>query len=311
MSGLLIDIEKLHVRYGRRDILKGISLELDEGEVFALLGRNGAGKSSLIRCLLGLQRPQDGQCRLFGRDSWRHRASLMADIGIVPEEPDAPPWMTAKQLDRFGQSLYLRWNSKPFQARLERFAIPDRVPFKNLSKGQKNQVMLAFALSSAPRLLILDDPTLGLDAVARQAVFEELVVELADHGTATFMTSHDLEGIEGIATRTAFLRAGQLLADEELEDLKHRFRRLVLTEAVNAVEIRKSLVDFDPRATRMRGRHVEVLVAQFEDERFAAWQAQTGHRAEAERLSLEDIFVFIAGGTIPGLDHSTSQDIGS
>ena len=194
----------------------------------SLLGRNGAGKSSLVRCLLGEQRPGSGNVRLLGGDVWRERAALLREVGVVPEEPDAPPSMNARQLARFCSRLYPSWDQAGLEARLERFGVPADVPFGQLSKGQKGQVILSLALAGSPRLLILDDPTLGLDPVARRAVFDELIVDLADRGTTVFLTSHDLAGVEGIADRVGVLRDGHLLVNEEMDTLKQRFRRLRL-----------------------------------------------------------------------------------
>ena len=220
----LIAIEGLTVRYGRRLALDRVSLAVPEGSVYALLGRNGAGKSSLIRCLLGEQKPAAGRALLLGGDAWRERATLLREVGVVPESPEAPPAMTARQLARFCSGLYPRWDGEGLFARLERFGAPADVPFGQLSKGQKGQVSLALALASSPRLLILDDPTLGLDPVARRAVFGELIGELADRGTTVFLTSHDLAGVEGIADRVGVLLDGRLRIDEEMESLKERFR---------------------------------------------------------------------------------------
>jgi ABC-2 type transport system ATP-binding protein len=111
-------------------------------------------------------------------------------------------------------------------ARLQRFGVPADVPFGKLSRGQRGQVALGLALAPEPRLLILDDPTLGLDPVARRSVFEELIGDLADRGTTVFLTSHDLGGVEGIADRVGILQEGRLVLDEEVDTLKQRFRRI-------------------------------------------------------------------------------------
>ncbi|MEO1086989.1 MAG: ABC transporter ATP-binding protein, partial [Acidobacteriota bacterium] len=218
----IVEIRDLHVRYGKSVVLDGVDLRLRAGEAVALVGRNGVGKSSLVRCLLGQQKPWRGAVELFGADVWRRRASLMQRCGVVPEEGDAPPAMSARQLARFSASLYPRWDMGGFVGRLERFAVPLTTPFGQLSRGQKTQVMFALALAPSPDFLILDDPTLGLDAVARRSVFEELVDELAERGTTLFFTSHDLPGIESVATRVAVLSGGSLLVDEDLESLKGR-----------------------------------------------------------------------------------------
>ncbi len=301
MAGI-IEVEQLSLSYGRQKAIDRLSFTVAPGEVYALLGRNGAGKSSLIRCLLGWQRPQDGSCRLFGMDSWHGRARLMARIGVVPEEPDAPPQMTALALARFVARLRPRWRPDEYTKRLRRFEVPLKLPFRKLSKGQKAQVMLALALASEPELLLLDEPTLGLDAVARRAVFEELVAELADRGTTVFLTSHDLAGIEGIASRVAFMRHGAMLLDEDLESLKARFRRLYLpstpSQTTGNATLDVTLERFAMMKSTPRGRRVEAVVSRFDpaltDELRAACD---GEPCEEQSMSLEEIFVVV---TDPG-----------
>lgn len=220
-----IEIAGLNVRYGRRHVLAGVSLTVPRGSVTALLGRNGTGKSSLIRCLLGEQKPAAGTVRLFGRDVWRERRGLLHRVGVVPEQPDAPPELCARRLAAFCSSLYPRWDGEAFAERLDRFGVSPEQPFGRLSKGQKGAVMLALALGPSPELLILDDPTLGLDVVARHEVFREVIGDLADRGTTVLLTSHDLLGVEGVADRVAILKDGALAVNEALEPLKERFAR--------------------------------------------------------------------------------------
>jgi ABC-2 type transport system ATP-binding protein len=216
----VVDVRGLSVCYGRQLVLDAVSLSVPRGTVYALLGRNGVGKSSLVRCLLGQQRPAHGHVRLFGRDAWRFRQPLMERVGVVPEEPDAPPELTARELVLFCGRLNLRWDEASVMSRLARFDVPLRKPFRQLSKGQKGAVMLALALGHDPELLVLDDPTLGLDVVARRAVFGELIEGLADRGMTLLLTTHDLAGVEGVADRVGILHRGRLVLDGELEALK-------------------------------------------------------------------------------------------
>jgi ABC-2 type transport system ATP-binding protein len=188
--------------------------------VYALLGRNGAGKSSLLRVLLGQRPAAKGRARLLSEDPWTRRTSLMARVGVVPEDPDAPPEMTPAQLSAFCARLHARWDVPSVAERLRRFEVPADRSFGSLSKGQKGAVMLALALGHSPELLLLDDPTLGLDVIARDAVFREVIGDLADRGTTVFVTTHDLRAIEGIADHVAILHAGRLALAGGMETLK-------------------------------------------------------------------------------------------
>ena len=290
--------EGLVVRYGRTTAVDAISLDVPKGSVFALLGRNGSGKSSLVRCLLGWQKPSDGRCELLGEDPWTRRARLMKKVGVVPEEPDAPREMTPRQLGAFCARLYPSWDGKGFEARLARFGVPPGTPFGRLSKGQKGLTQLSLALAPSPELLLLDDPTLGLDPVARHAFFDEIVAELADRGTTVVLTTHDLAGVERIADRVGLLKDGRLLLAEETEALKARWRTIRYRSEVteNRTEFGNELDEMEPVRTKVRGWGIESVVSGFTEERFSRFAEKDGIvDAEAAPLSLEELFLAVAG----------------
>ena len=227
MSGTseVVTVRGVTVRYGRTLALTDVSLTVPRGSVYALLGRNGSGKSSLIKVLLGQRSPDAGRVRVFGEDAWTRRESLMTRVGVVPEDPDAPRSLSAEQLSALCARLHGKWDGAGVADRLARFGVPPRTAFDRLSKGQKGAVMLCLALGHAPDLLVLDDPTLGLDVVARNAIFGEVIAELADRGVTVLLTTHDLSGIEGLADRVAILAKGRVVVEAELEDLKGRWQR--------------------------------------------------------------------------------------
>ena len=235
MSDTAIEIVSATVRYGRVTAVQDVTLTVPRGSVYALLGRNGAGKSSLVRCILGQRQADAGAIRAFGEDVWTQRASLMQRIGVVSEEADAPPEMTPAQIAGFCSRLYARWDQGEVDERLRRFEVPPDTRFGALSKGQKKQALLALALAISPDLLVLDDPTLGLDVVARKSLFDEVIAELADRGITVFLTTHDLAGIEALADRVAIMKNGSLLVEEELDALKARFRRIRYAAEPDAV----------------------------------------------------------------------------
>ncbi len=220
-----LETQALRVSYGRTRVIDALTLAVSRGSVYALLGRNGAGKSSLIRVLLGERPPTAGSVRLLGEDPWRRRAPLMERVGIVPERPNAPPEMTPRALSTFCARLYRRWDAGLVEDRFARFDVPRNRAFGTLSKGQKGAVMLALALGHSPELLLLDDPTLGLDVVARDAVYGEVIGDLADRGTTVFLTTHDLRAAEGVADRVAILHGGKLALEGALEAVKAEWNR--------------------------------------------------------------------------------------
>jgi ABC-2 type transport system ATP-binding protein len=216
----VVRVENVSVRYDRNLVVDQVSIEVARGSVFALLGRNGAGKSSLMRCLLGLQKPTSGRVLLFGEDVWLHRARLVARAAYVPENSDAPGQLRVRDVVAFHESMYPTWDRAAVQARLARVGVPETSTMSSLSKGQRALCALALALGSRPELLVLDDPTLGLDVVARNDFFSDFIGELAERETTVILTTHDLSGVEGIADRVGILQGSRLALDEEIEKLK-------------------------------------------------------------------------------------------
>ena len=290
------------VRYGRLLAADAVSLSVPRGCVYTLLGRNGAGKSSLVRCLLGQQMPTSGSATLFGEDVWRRRALLMSRVGVVPEEPDMPAEMNAEQLFGFSSRLYPSWSDRDARERLRRLGIPLTTASGRLSKGQRGQLSLTLALAPQPELLVLDDPTLGLDVVARRELWQELIGDLADRGTTVFLTTHDLTGVEGIADRVGILREGHLAVDEDIETLKARFRRLRFGRKPAAVAGADRELD-ELSALKVVGREwgYEAVVTRYAESAYQSFRAAEGVvDTDAAPMSLEEIFVAVAetGGEV-------------
>jgi ABC-2 type transport system ATP-binding protein len=293
MSDNAIHVSDLTVRYGRAIAVDHVALTVARGNVYALVGRNGAGKSSLVRCLLGQQKPQAGTSTLFGEDAWSRRATLMQRVGIVSEEADAPPEMSVAAIARFCSRLYDKWDQDSVEARLRTFGVPLTSRFGTLSKGQKKQVSLAMALAMSPELLVLDDPTLGLDVVARKSLFEEVIGDLADRGTTIFITTHDLAGVETFADRVGVMENGRIVLDEAVDALKARFRRIRF--AAQPVAIDTAVLR--PTVMRSWGGGSEAIVANYDDVSFERMRNTNDiGSAEVEAMSLEEIFIAVAGG---------------
>lgn len=228
-SDASVEIASVSLGYGRTEVIRSVSLTIRSGEVFALLGRNGSGKSTLVASLMGFRPVRSGSIRVLGSNPWKRRTRIAGRAGYVPEVPDAPPDATVARICKLRSAFYSNWDSAAVESRLDRFAIPAGQRFGRLSRGQKGLVQLILALAHSPELLVLDDPTLGLDAVAKASFYEELIGELADRGVTTFLTTHDLSEVDRIADRIAILHDGRIVAHGSPEELKtdfaHRFSR--------------------------------------------------------------------------------------
>ena len=295
----VIAIEGLTVQYGQVTVIDKVNLSIPRGLVYALLGRNGSGKTSTVRCLLGQQKPTSGTVLLFGEDAWHHRARAMARTGVVPEIPDIPPEMTTTQVESFCRSLHPRWARDIYVGLIERFEAPQRISYSRLSKGEKRLVSLAVALGTSPELLVLDDPTLGLDVVVRKVLFEELIGELADRNTTVFVTTHDLAGIEGIADRFGILHGGKLVLDEASDALKQRFRGLRWPHSADesAETIRTILQPMGLIHTKATEFGHEATVTDYDEAALHRLREIVG-TVNVKSLSLEEIFVALCGEVV-------------
>jgi ABC-2 type transport system ATP-binding protein len=299
----VVKLDGLTVCYGKLTAVDGLSLEIPKGAVYALLGRNGSGKSSTVRCLLGQQRPTSGRTRILGFDSWKGRRRAMERVGVVPENPDVPPDTTADRVEKFMARVTPFWRSADYFGRLESMGVPRKQRFARLSKGQQRQLALALALAGSPRLLVLDDPTLGLDAVARRKLYEELIGELADHGTTVFLTTHDLAGVEAIADRVGVLHGGSLLVDERLEVLKARYCRLTwaATDKISRDRIAAGLRHLGLVGEAVAAGATEAVVEKFSEFGFDRFRQEAPVEVmRVDSLSLEEIFIALCGAESRG-----------
>jgi ABC-2 type transport system ATP-binding protein len=221
-------LEQVSVSRGRRRVLEPIDLGIAPGGVTAVFGRNGVGKSTLLQCLIGLLPIISGRLRVLGLDPWRDRAGLMCRVAFVPEIPDAPPHARVAQLLRFDAGIFPNFEVSATHRRLERAGIALGARAGELSRGQKTQLALALALARKPELLILDDPTLGLDPLARKVLIDELIGDLAERAPTIVLATHDLDLAERLADRLVVLAGGRITLDQPLDTLRAEIRRIVV-----------------------------------------------------------------------------------
>ena len=206
----VLDVRGLAVRFGRKRVLEGLDLDLQAGKVTVLLGSNGAGKSTLLRVLLGVLRPAAGSVRIFGQDPLRAHRAVLQRIGYVPDVPDAPPYLTPRDLYRFLQRHYPTWNEVRCRELAEELAVPMRTRLRSLSRGEGMKAMLVAALAPEPALLLLDEPFAGLDPIVRESVLQGVVAALKDGERTVLCATHELDIAARIADRIAVLAHGRI-----------------------------------------------------------------------------------------------------
>src|SRR6184192_2944418 len=214
--------------YGRRCVVNSLNLRVPAGSVYGLLGRNGSGKSTTIKMLMGFVRPDRGSARLLDDDVAALSPETRALIAYIAEGHPFLRWMTIGEAVRFTRSFYSHWNTELLDQILDHFALPRRAKIRKLSNGQRAQVSLALAVAPDPELLILDDPTLGLDTVVRRDFLESMIHIIQRRGRTILFSSHILGDVERVADRIGVLIDGVLRVDCPVEHFKHTVRKVVL-----------------------------------------------------------------------------------
>jgi ABC-2 type transport system ATP-binding protein len=297
-----IEIHKLVVRYGRTQAVEELTLCVPTGTVFGLLGPNGAGKTTLIKILLGLRAPTSGRASVLGYDVTQQGPQARAHIGYVSERPSLYPEMTTRQLAAFCRKTSQRWRQDVVDRLVRQFEIPLDTRVGRLSKGMLTQVALCLAMGGDPEVMILDEPTAGLDPLARRMVLSNLVAEAASAEKTIFLSSHILSDIEAVADRVGIIRRGRLLLTDDLDQLRQTHQVLKLTAAapVAAAEIAQlrqlpAVLDL-----QHEGRSVRLTIRGAAESILPNIQtiAPSLQNAESAHLSLEDLFMhYIQEGT--------------
>ncbi len=210
MDGLAFATDDLSLRYRNKLALDRLTLHVPRGGIHAVVGANGAGKSSLFRVLLGFESATAGRATVLGHDSAHLPQALRGRIGFVNEEHSLPGWLTVTQLANLQRRQYARWQQARYDEVVANFNVLPEQKIAQLSRGERAGVNLALALAQGPELLILDEPTLGLDVVAKRAFLEALMFTALDDGSTIVYCSHQMEEIERVADNLIVLDRGRL-----------------------------------------------------------------------------------------------------
>lgn len=221
-SEYVIETAALSKRYGRKLALDRLDLRIPRGRIHAIVGANGAGKSTLFRILLGFLPQTAGEARILGRDSQRLTPQDRARIGFVNEEHTLPGWMRVAQVSAMQKHMYPRWNQSAFDGVIGHYNVLPEQNISQLSRGERAGFNLALALAQGPELLVLDEPTLGLDVVAKRAFLESLMYSNAADECTVIYCSHQMEEIERVADNLIILERGQLKNMSAPEDFTAR-----------------------------------------------------------------------------------------
>ncbi len=226
-----IHIERLHYRVGNAFEIKDLDLHVPAGSIYGFLGPNGSGKTTTIRLVLGLLRPLGGRITVLGSPMPERHAKVLARVGYVPEQPHLDVTLTVRELIDFQAAFYPRWDRGRAEELVERFELDGARLFGRLSKGQKAKLMILLALAQCGDLLVLDEPTDGLDPVVRRDILSALVTYVSERGATIFISSHLVHELERVCDWVAVMDDGRLITESPMEKLKHGTKRLVVSGA--------------------------------------------------------------------------------
>ncbi|MBW3622215.1 MAG: ABC transporter ATP-binding protein [Armatimonadetes bacterium] len=290
----LVEIHDLTRRFGAKVALNHVSFTVPSGIVLGLVGENGAGKTTLIKHLLGLYRAQNGTVRVFGRDPVADPVYVLSRIGYLSEEDTLPGWMRVHELFRYAQAFYPTWDEAYAEDLRREFGLDLRAKVGNLSKGQRARAGLILALAYRPPLLVLDEPSSGLDPVVRRDILAAIIRTIADEGRTVLFSSHLLEEVERVSDRVAMMVSGRIIFCDALDAIKERHHRITLR-----FDVPRAQAPTMPGAFGWRGQGREwTALWNGSPELLEAGAAILGAQiVEQSGTSLDEIFVARVGAT--------------
>ena len=222
-----IEARGLRKHYGKSVALDGVDLRVDEGRIVGLIGPNGAGKSTALHAILGLT-PYSGQLRVLGRDPWTDRDALMRDVCFIADVAVLPRWIKVSQVLDYVAGVHPRFDRARAEQLLARTSIPKTAKVKTLSKGMTVQLHLALVMAIDAKLLVLDEPTLGLDLLYRKQFYDALLNEYFDGRRTIVITTHQVEEIQDVLTDLVFIQHGRIVLDTSMDAIEARYTELMV-----------------------------------------------------------------------------------
>jgi ABC-2 type transport system ATP-binding protein len=289
----IICSQALSKRFRRTVVLDGLDLEVPAGSIYGLVGPNGVGKTTTIKVLMNIFPPSGGSSEVLGVDSRRLGPPQFEQIGYVSENQELPEWMTVGYFLEYLATFYPTWDRALAADLVRQFQLPEDRKLRHLSRGMKMKAALASSLAYSPKLIVLDEPFTGLDALVRDELVESLLAR--SEGATIFISSHDLAEIESFASHIGYLDGHKLQFSEELDALRARFREVVLTfETAPVLPEQWPASWLQPEAI---GPVVRFVETRFDPERTPAEVRRVFPECrdiQAEGMPLRSIFVTLA-----------------
>jgi ABC-2 type transport system ATP-binding protein len=284
----ILKIEDLSKSFGKKKVFENLNLTLEQGKVYGLLGKNGEGKTTLVRIIMGVIPSDTGEI-FYKNKKVNFRDSLYKkEIGFIPEESIYFGRMSIKELLDFNGAFYPTWDNQKVEDYLERFSLDKKTRIKNLSRGMKLKLGLIVTLASKPEILILDDPTSGLDVPTRHDFLKEIIRELSEAGTTILFCTHLVHEIEGIIDQLGILNLGNLILNEDFQKVKNSIKKILLTFD----EVPKDEIEVEGvLQKKTSGNQCEMVVYPWTEEKRKKVENLKPAKIEELSLNLEDIFI--------------------
>jgi ABC-2 type transport system ATP-binding protein len=283
-----VEIQGLSRRFGTKQALDNLSLVVPRGGVFGLIGGNGAGKTTLLKHILGTLYAQSGTVKVFGRDPVQNPVGVLGRTGYMSENRDLPNWMRIGDLMRYTQAFYPNWDEDYAEELRKMFELELKARVQHLSRGQRARACLLVALAHRPELLVLDEPSSGLDPVVRRDILGAVIRTVADEGRTVLFSSHLLDEVERVADRIAIVHAGKIQLTGDMDSIKDSHRKLTLRFEVP----RQQAPDLLGAVSAIgAGKEWTFVCRGQRDQLFHAAETLGGQIVEESDLTLDDIFV--------------------
>jgi ABC-2 type transport system ATP-binding protein len=296
MEQPVVEVNDLTRSFGGKTALDGVSFRATAGQVHGLVGSNGAGKTTLLKHLLGLLRATGGSVRVFGLDPVREPVGVLSRIGYLSEERELPEWMRIDELMSYTQAFHPTWDASYARELLETFALDPAKKIKDLSKGMRAQAGLITAVAHRPELLILDEPSSGLDAVVRRDILDAVVRAVADDGRTVIFSSHLLDEVERMSDHVTMIQNGRVSLSGVLDEVRAAYQRsrVRFTEHSDQPPVLDTAL-----AVEGGGRSWSVIHSGSPEQFRQSVRERGGEVVESRNATLEEIFLARAGRNRP------------
>lgn len=288
MNNPVIQIKNLKKGFFQKEVLKSISIDINEGCILGLVGKNGAGKSTLIKCLLGLINPDGGECQIYDKLSWNLNADIKHRIGYVPQKMSGFRWMRVETMLDYTGSFYKSWNRKRVINLLKEWDLDSWMKIGALSEGEKQKLSIIQAMGHNPDIYIFDEPVASLDPVARRKFIRQLVEMNLNEDKTMLFSTHITSDLERIAADIAILNEGNIQFMGDLAELKEKIKKLHIR---SAKELPEKLPFNDVLYSHVDKNLATVTIQNISEEEIASFQNAYGAKVTVENLNLEDIFL--------------------